>query len=79
MTTASDSIAWIKRTLGERVQALPVQGDQPLLLDDPSCAYVTLSEHHQLFCVGYRDGHNSWRPVCLLGFEFHRPLGRLRR
>jgi ATP-binding cassette subfamily C protein len=24
-------------------------------LDDPSFAYVTLSEHHQLFCVGYRN------------------------
>ena len=50
------SIAWLKQRLGAACQEVPVQGDQPLLLDDPSCAYVTLSEHHQLFCVGYRDG-----------------------
>lgn len=56
MSTAPESIAWLKRNLGNRVQPVPVQGDRPLLLDDPSCAYVTLSEHHQLFCVGYRDG-----------------------
>jgi NHLM bacteriocin system ABC transporter ATP-binding protein len=56
MISSSDSIAWVKRHLGDRVEPVPVEGDKPLLLDDPSCAYFTLSEHHQLFCVGYRDG-----------------------
>jgi NHLM bacteriocin system ABC transporter ATP-binding protein len=61
MISNSDGIAWIKQSLGERVQAIPVQGDKPLLLDNPSCAYLTLSEHHQLFCVGYRDGKAEGR------------------
>jgi NHLM bacteriocin system ABC transporter ATP-binding protein len=50
-----EHIAWLKQRLGSQITEIPVQGDQPLVLDDPSCAYVTLSEHHQLFCVGYRD------------------------
>jgi NHLM bacteriocin system ABC transporter ATP-binding protein len=57
----SDGIAWVKRHLGDRVEAVPVEGDKPLLLDDPSCAYFTLSEHHHLFCVGYRDGKPEGR------------------
>jgi NHLM bacteriocin system ABC transporter ATP-binding protein len=61
MISNSDSIAWVKRHLGDRVQPVPVEGDKPLLLDDPSCAYFTLSEHHQLFCVGYRDGKPEGR------------------
>jgi ATP-binding cassette subfamily C protein len=61
MISNSDGIAWVKRHLGDRVQAIPVEGDKPLLLDDPSCAYLTLSEHHQLFCVGYRDGKPEGR------------------
>jgi NHLM bacteriocin system ABC transporter ATP-binding protein len=61
MISNSDSIAWVKRHLGDRVQPIPVEGDKPLLLDDPSCAYLTLSEHHQLFCVGYRDGRPEGR------------------
>src|ERR1044071_6011272 len=52
----SEHIAWLKQRLGAHITEIPVQGDQPLLLDDPSCAYVTLSEQHQLFCVGYQDG-----------------------
>jgi NHLM bacteriocin system ABC transporter ATP-binding protein len=57
----TESIAWVKQHLGDRVESIPVQGDRPLLLDDPSCAYVILSEHHQLFCVGYRDGEADGR------------------
>jgi NHLM bacteriocin system ABC transporter ATP-binding protein len=49
-------ISWFKQRFGELLRPVIVQGDRPLLLDDPSCAYVTLSEHHQLFSVGYRDG-----------------------
>lgn len=52
----AESIAWLKARLGDRIAPVPVQGDQPLLLDDPSCAYLLLSEHHQLFCVGYQAG-----------------------
>jgi ATP-binding cassette subfamily C protein len=61
MIGTTDNIAWVKRHLGDRVQAIRVEGDKPLLLDDPSCAYLTLSEHHQLFCVGYRDGKPEGR------------------
>src|SRR5689334_24345973 len=59
MSRSFQSIAWLKQRLGAGCVDVPVQGDQPLMLDDPSCAYVTLSEHHQLFCVGYDRG----RPV----------------
>jgi len=55
MNDSFQSIAWLKRRLGAACVEMPVQGDQPLLLDDPSFAYLTLSEHHQLFCVGYRN------------------------
>jgi NHLM bacteriocin system ABC transporter ATP-binding protein len=44
-------IVWLKSRLGAQISELTVQGDRPLWLDDPSCAYVTLSEQHQLFCV----------------------------
>lgn len=60
MAGGSQNIAWIKQHLGARIESLPVQGDQPLLLDDPSCAYLTLAPH-QLFCVGYRDGRAEGR------------------
>jgi NHLM bacteriocin system ABC transporter ATP-binding protein len=56
MKDSFQSIAWLKQRLGAACVEVPVQGDRPLLLDDPSCAYVTLSEHHQLFCVGYERG-----------------------
>jgi ATP-binding cassette subfamily C protein len=52
----AESIAWLKQRLGSGCEEVLVQGDRPLLLDDPSCAYVTLTEHHQLFCVGYERG-----------------------
>ncbi len=60
MNTAQ-SIAWIKQRLGDVCEDVPVQGDRPLLLDDPSCAYLTLSEHHQVFCVGYENGQATGR------------------
>jgi NHLM bacteriocin system ABC transporter ATP-binding protein len=51
-----EHVAWLKQQLGSACEEVPVQGDQPLMLDDPTRAYLTLSDHHQLFCVGYRDG-----------------------
>ena len=56
-----EQIAWLKQQLGGICEEVPVQGDRPLVLDDPASAYVTLSDHHQLFCVGYRDGRPQGR------------------
>jgi ATP-binding cassette subfamily C protein len=56
-----EHIAWLKRELGALCEEVPVQGDRPLVLDDPGSAYVVLSDHHQLFCVGYRDGRPQGR------------------
>src|SRR5262245_58463018 len=56
-----EHIAWLKQQLGALCQEVPVQGDRPLVLDDPNSAYVTLSDHHQLFCVGYKDGRPQGR------------------
>jgi NHLM bacteriocin system ABC transporter ATP-binding protein len=56
-----EQIAWLKQQLGSVCEEVPVQGDRPLVLDDPRSAYVTLSDHHQLFCVGYRDGRPQGR------------------
>jgi NHLM bacteriocin system ABC transporter ATP-binding protein len=50
------TIAWLKQRLGAHCREVLVQGDQPLLLDDPSSVYLTLAEQHQLFCVGYENG-----------------------
>ena len=61
MGTSFESIAWLKQQLGDGCEEVLVQGDRPLLLDDPSCAYLTLSEHHQVFCVGYDRGRASGR------------------
>jgi NHLM bacteriocin system ABC transporter ATP-binding protein len=61
MNDSFQSIAWLKQRLGDGCVEVPVQGDQPLLLDDPSCAYVTLSEHHHVFCVGYDHGAPTGR------------------
>lgn len=61
MHTSSQSLAWLKRNLEQVCAEVRVQGDEPLLLDDPSCAYATLSEHHQLFCVGYDQGRSVGR------------------
>jgi NHLM bacteriocin system ABC transporter ATP-binding protein len=58
---SSDHLSWLKRSLGGLCEELPVEGDKPLLLDDPHHGYVTLSEHHQLFCVERRDGRPAGR------------------
>jgi NHLM bacteriocin system ABC transporter ATP-binding protein len=54
--SSPQSIAGLRSRLGGLVENVPVEGDRPLLLTDPSCAYITLSEQHQLFCVDYRNG-----------------------
>lgn len=56
MHTSFQSLAWLRQHLGPNCADVRVQGDEPLLLDDPSCGYATLSDHHQLFCVGYDQG-----------------------
>lgn len=56
MKTSFQGLSWLKRQLGAACTEVRVQGDEPLLLDDPSCAYATLSEHHQLFGVAYDAG-----------------------
>jgi NHLM bacteriocin system ABC transporter ATP-binding protein len=56
MGASFETIPWLKQRLGSGCEEVLVQGDRPLLLDDPSCAYLTLSEHHQVFCVGYERG-----------------------
>jgi NHLM bacteriocin system ABC transporter ATP-binding protein len=48
-------MVWLRRLLGASIREVPVQGDQPLVLDDPTVAYVTLSEHHELFSLGSRS------------------------
>jgi NHLM bacteriocin system ABC transporter ATP-binding protein len=67
-------IAWLKHRLGPLIDEVSVQGDRPLLLDDPSCAYVTLSEQHELFCVGLRDGDLEGRREHLTRCEPGQPL-----
>src|SRR5688572_9899575 len=61
MAASFESLYWLRQRLGQSCADVPVQGDEPLLLDDPSCAYATLSEHHQLFCVGYERGRGVGR------------------
>jgi NHLM bacteriocin system ABC transporter ATP-binding protein len=56
MPLSSEEIAWLKKHLGDECSEVLVEGDDPLLLDEPSFVYVTQVAHHQLFCVGYKDG-----------------------
>ena len=69
MTSVGNDIAWFRQHVGDHLERVVVQGDRPLLLDDPSSAYVTLSEHHQLFCVGFRDGQADGRREHLAACE----------
>ena len=55
-TGALQPIAWIKHQLGADCVEIPVEGGQTLVLDDWRYGYVTLSDHHELFCVGYQNG-----------------------
>ncbi len=61
MSMTPEDIAWLKQHFGELCEEIVVEGDEPLLLDDPEFAYVTQAPQHQLFCVGYRDGAAAGR------------------
>ncbi|HSO32473.1 MAG TPA: NHLP bacteriocin export ABC transporter permease/ATPase subunit [Labilithrix sp.] len=63
MTTISapDLIAAVRAHFGDACEELRVEGDEPLLLDDSKYCYLTQNAHHQLFCVGYRDGKAAGR------------------
>ena len=56
MSITLEQIAWLEQRLGDQCEEVTVEGDEPLLLDDPSFAYVTRVPNHQLFCVSYREG-----------------------
>src|SRR5437867_4074082 len=58
---SSEHLAWLKQRLGACAEEVAVEGNRPLVLDDPRYAYVTLSEHHQLFCVASREGRPQGR------------------
>ncbi len=51
-----DPIAVLKELFGDACDQVRVEGDEPLLLDDPRYGYVTEIAGHQLFCVEWRDG-----------------------
>ncbi|MBI2893082.1 MAG: NHLP bacteriocin export ABC transporter permease/ATPase subunit [Deltaproteobacteria bacterium] len=53
---AAEDIGWLKQELGAQLEEVLVEGDQPVLLDDPAYAFLTLAPKHQLFCVGCEDG-----------------------
>jgi NHLM bacteriocin system ABC transporter ATP-binding protein len=59
MTTLNaprDPITILKALFGDACDQVRVEGDEPLLLDDPQYGYVTEITNHQLFCVEWRDG-----------------------
>lgn len=53
---AAELIEELRDHFGNACDELRVEGDEPLLLDDPKYCYVTQNAQHQLFCVGYHDG-----------------------
>src|SRR6185503_4471612 len=55
MSISPEEIAWLKKHFGDECKELRVEGDEPLLLDDPSRAFVTQVAQHQLFCVAYAN------------------------
>lgn len=58
---AAELAALLHASFGDAVDELRVEGDEPLVLDDPAYAYVTQNSQHQLFCVGYEDGRARGR------------------
>src|SRR5262245_53224626 len=56
MGLSSAEIARLKQHFGAEVSEVLVEGDDPLLLVDPSFVYITQAPHHQLFCVGHDAG-----------------------
>lgn len=55
------SIGALKTLFGVECEEVSVEGDEPLLLDDPKYAYFTQSPQHQLFCVGSKEGRATGR------------------
>lgn len=52
----NETVATLRRLFGAACDEVRVEGDEPLLLDDPTYCYVTKIPGHQIFCVGWRDG-----------------------
>ncbi len=50
-TISVQPLFWLKEQLGEACVEVPLDADQELVLDDPRFAYLTLTDHHQLFCA----------------------------
>ena len=53
---SASSLDAVKTFFGAACDEVRVEGDEPLLLDDPNYAYFTQTPNHQLFSVGSRDG-----------------------
>ena len=51
-----EAVATLRALFGDACTEVRVEGDEPLLLDDPQYCYLTQGLKHQLFCVGWRDG-----------------------
>ena len=52
---------WLKQQLGAACEEVSLEADQELVLDDPRFAYLTLTDHHQLFCAGLVGNQLSGR------------------
>ena len=64
-TISVQPLFWLKEQLGEACVEVPLDADQELVLDDPRFAYLTLTDHHQLFCaslLGQTAGGGSTSP-----------------
>jgi len=51
----------LRALLGDACDEVRVEGDEPLLLDDPQYGYVTQVDGHQLFAVGWKGGKATGR------------------
>jgi NHLM bacteriocin system ABC transporter ATP-binding protein len=56
MGLSTQELSRLKQHFGAAASELVVEGDEPLLLVDPSFVYITQAPHHQLFCVGHDAG-----------------------
>jgi len=65
---AEGVVTELRALFGAAVDELRVEGDEPLVLDDPGFVYVTQNPHHQLFCVGHQNGkaHGRREHVAML-------------
>jgi ATP-binding cassette subfamily C protein len=60
-TPLTETAETLRRLFEGACDELRVEGDEPLLLDDPAFCYLTQNAHHQLFCVGYSGGKATGR------------------